>query len=163
MVCHGELARSRPSAKHLTEFYLWISVGGVLGGTFNALIAPVIFHSVIEFPLVLVLAALLRPAIDVKENTQRGRTLDFLLPAILGLSLLAVILALQALGLKPGLSISILVFGLSLEWCLSFGRRPIRFASGSDSHISGQHLLSRIVWPHTAYGAQFFRGVSRDR
>jgi len=130
MVCHGELARSRPSTKRLTEFYLWISVGGVLGGIFNALIAPVIFNSVIEFPLVLVLAALLRPPIDVKENTQRARRLDFLLPVILGLSLLGVIATLQAVGLKPGRAMNILIFGLFLEWCLSFGRRPIRFAAG---------------------------------
>jgi SAM-dependent methyltransferase len=130
MVCHGELTRDRPSTKHLTEFYLWISVGGVLGGTFNALIAPVLFHSVIEFPLVLVLAALLRPAIDVKENTPRARWLDLLLPVILGLLLLSVVLILQAFGREPVLWMSILLFGLALEWCLSFNRRPIRFAAG---------------------------------
>src|SRR5262249_22607264 len=38
MVCHGELARDRPSPRHLTEFYLWMSVGGVLGGIFTALV-----------------------------------------------------------------------------------------------------------------------------
>ena len=130
MVCHGELARKRPSVRHLTEFYLWIAVGGVLGGIFNALIAPVIFNSVIELPLVLVLAALLRPPIDVEENTRRARRLDFLLPAILGLTLMAVILILQALGRKPGPTMSILIFGFSLEWCLSFGKRPVRFAAG---------------------------------
>src|SRR5262249_48017650 len=37
MVCHGELARDRPAPAHLTEFFLWMSVGGVLGGMFNAL------------------------------------------------------------------------------------------------------------------------------
>src|SRR5262249_14649911 len=44
MVCHGELAADRPAADHLTEFYLWLSVGGVLGGLFNALLAPVLFQ-----------------------------------------------------------------------------------------------------------------------
>ena len=43
MVCHGELAKDRPSHKHLTEFYLMMSVGGMLGGLFNALLRPVIF------------------------------------------------------------------------------------------------------------------------
>jgi hypothetical protein len=43
MVLHGEVGRDRPPARHLTEFYLWVSVGGVLGGVFNALIAPVAF------------------------------------------------------------------------------------------------------------------------
>ena len=91
MVCHGELARTRPNTNHLTEFYLLMSVGGVLGGIFNALIAPLIFKSVIEFPLILVLAALMRPPIDVKEHNQRARWLDVVLPAILGLSLFGVI------------------------------------------------------------------------
>jgi SAM-dependent methyltransferase len=61
LVCHGELARRRPHVGHLTEFYLWISVGGVLGGVFNVLVAPVIFSRVWEYPIVLTLACLARP------------------------------------------------------------------------------------------------------
>lgn len=61
MVCHGELARRRPSVSHLTEFYLWIAVGGVLGGIFNVLVAPVIFTRTYEYHLVLTLACLARP------------------------------------------------------------------------------------------------------
>ncbi|MDP2840029.1 MAG: fused MFS/spermidine synthase, partial [Syntrophales bacterium] len=61
MVCHGEIARTRPATKHLTEFYLWISIGGVLGGIFNSLIAPVIFNTVLEYPMILVLGAMLLP------------------------------------------------------------------------------------------------------
>ncbi|MBI4632808.1 MAG: fused MFS/spermidine synthase [Deltaproteobacteria bacterium] len=61
MVCHGEIARSRPATHHLTEFYLSISIGGVLGGIFNALIAPVAFSTVLEYPLVLILGAMLLP------------------------------------------------------------------------------------------------------
>ena len=160
LVCHGELARSRPSTKRLTEFYLWISVGGVLGGIFNALIAPVIFNSVIELPLVLVLAALLRPPIDVKENTQRARRLDLLLPLVLGLTLLAVISILQAVGLKPGRAMTILIFGYSLEWCLSFGRRPIRFAAG----LAAVFLASTVYigqYGHILHTERSFFGVVR--
>ncbi|MHB8770636.1 MAG: fused MFS/spermidine synthase [Syntrophales bacterium] len=62
MVCHGEIARRRPAAEYLTEFYLWLSAGGVLGGVFNSLLAPVAFRTVSEYPLVLILAALLLPA-----------------------------------------------------------------------------------------------------
>ena len=61
MVCHGELWRRRPDTSHLTEFYLWMSFGGMLGGVFNALAAPVLFDSVVEYPLALVLACALRP------------------------------------------------------------------------------------------------------
>src|SRR4029077_18196139 len=42
------------------EFYLWVSLGGVIGGMFNALLAPVIFSAIYEYPLMLALACLLR-------------------------------------------------------------------------------------------------------
>lgn len=61
LVCHHALAARRPEPARLTEFYLLMSVGGVLGGVFNALIAPAIFNSVLEYTLVLVLACLARP------------------------------------------------------------------------------------------------------
>jgi hypothetical protein len=66
LVCHGELARDRPSTKHLTEFYLWMSVGGMVGGMFNGLIAPVLFTRLWEFPIAVILAGLLRPT--MKES-----------------------------------------------------------------------------------------------
>jgi hypothetical protein len=63
MVCHGELARSRPAPAHLTGFYLCLSLGGVLGGIGNALVAPVVFDRVVEYPLMIVAAffLVLRP------------------------------------------------------------------------------------------------------
>ena len=61
LVCHGELAADRPPARFLTEFYLCMSIGGVLGGIFNNLVAPVIFKSIIEYSLMLVLVLFLRP------------------------------------------------------------------------------------------------------
>jgi hypothetical protein len=59
--CHGELAADRPPTKYLTEFYLLMSVGGVVGGIFNAIIAPVLFPGVWEFPIAIVVACLMRP------------------------------------------------------------------------------------------------------
>ncbi len=56
MVCHGELSRDRPPAEHLTAFYLFMSLGGVLGGIFNALLAPLIFDSFAEYPIIVALA-----------------------------------------------------------------------------------------------------------
>jgi hypothetical protein len=75
MVCHGELARDRPPTRHLTEFYLWMSVGGVLGGLFNALVAPVIFNGIVEYPLALVLACLLTPTLKGEKGTRLGPAL----------------------------------------------------------------------------------------
>jgi hypothetical protein len=48
MVCHGELARSKPAPRHLTGFYLAIAIGGALGGLFVGLAAPSLFHDYLE-------------------------------------------------------------------------------------------------------------------
>jgi spermidine synthase len=71
MVCHGEIARSRPAPRHLTEFYLLISFGGVLGGVFNALIAPLTFNTVLEYPLIIVLGALLLPVMTRRRKWRK--------------------------------------------------------------------------------------------
>jgi hypothetical protein len=59
MLCHGELARRRPAPQYLTLFYLMVSLGGALGGSFVALIAPRIFPSNLELPLALAASAVL--------------------------------------------------------------------------------------------------------
>jgi hypothetical protein len=61
LMCHQLLAARRPPPDRLTEFYLLLSLGGVVGGAFTALVAPVIFDMVWEYPLVLVLVGLARP------------------------------------------------------------------------------------------------------
>ncbi|MBC7673206.1 MAG: fused MFS/spermidine synthase, partial [Polaromonas sp.] len=58
LLCHGDLANDRPSAHDLTSFYLWISVGGAIGGIANSLVAPLIFSSIAEYPITLLLLAL---------------------------------------------------------------------------------------------------------
>ena len=60
LMCHAELAHTRPDVSHLTAFYLCIAIGGALGGAFNALVAPVVFNTVLEYPLALALACALR-------------------------------------------------------------------------------------------------------
>ena len=64
LTCHGELAKRRPPAEHLTAFYLWMSAGGMIGGLCAALIAPLMFNWIAEYPLLIVLAALCRPGLS---------------------------------------------------------------------------------------------------
>ncbi|MBN9600331.1 MAG: fused MFS/spermidine synthase [Afipia sp.] len=61
MACHGELARTRPAASHLTGFYVALSFGGMVGGLFAGLVAPYTFSWIAEYPILLALAALCRP------------------------------------------------------------------------------------------------------
>ncbi|HEX7315800.1 MAG TPA: fused MFS/spermidine synthase [Pyrinomonadaceae bacterium] len=72
LVCHGQLADDRPAASHLAEFYLCLAVGGVLGGLFNAVVAPLVFDTVAEYPLVILLASYLRPAYRNARGTLLG-------------------------------------------------------------------------------------------
>src|SRR5215213_9537733 len=60
MVCHNQLASDRPDAVRLPEFYLCVATGGMIGGLFNTLIAPTIFNTIVEYPLAIVLACLIR-------------------------------------------------------------------------------------------------------
>ncbi|HLO41432.1 MAG TPA: hypothetical protein VK176_10445 [Phycisphaerales bacterium] len=68
-MCHRRLAEDRPSADRLTTFYLMLAVGGVIGGIFNSLIAPLVFDNVYEYPIALVAALALRPI-----EARRGET-----------------------------------------------------------------------------------------
>jgi hypothetical protein len=61
LLCHADLYRRRPTPARLTEFYLWVSLGGVLGGTFAAVIAPRIFNRIYEYPILLLAGLLVLP------------------------------------------------------------------------------------------------------
>ncbi len=79
LVAHRTLYEARPGASHLTEFYLWMSLGGALGGTFAALVAPQIFSQVFEYPLLLALSFACRPgALDWSALRQRSWILPVL-------------------------------------------------------------------------------------
>src|SRR5262245_51972792 len=89
LMCHYELARDRPSPQYLTEFFLIMSVGGMLGGVFNSLLAPLVFVHAYEYKLVLIIACLMVPKlIDEKSEAdpvspRRRRVmlaLDILIP-----------------------------------------------------------------------------------
>lgn len=146
MFCHGELAADRPGVAGLTEFYLWLSFGGVLGGVFNALIAPLIFTNILEYPLTLVLVGLLLPKSrqkpKVEARQKRRANTSFSIPEkyrwILDLALAVFVFALTAifvLVFQPPLRKAewwelALIFGLPVVVCFFFRWRPIRFSLG---------------------------------
>jgi hypothetical protein len=153
MVCHGELARSRPDARDLTEFYLWISLGGVLGGLFDALLAPLLFPDIWEYPLMLVAACAIRPAGSGEgRGIRRG---DLLWPALL----LTALLALLLLGTLP----TWLVFAAAAVAALvlvKFSERRWRFALGVGACLVFVQLLSSSA---TLATTRSFFGVNRVR
>ena len=143
MVCHGAIARDRPAPAHLTEFYLWMSAGGVLGGLFNALLAPLLFTTVVEYPLVLVLACLLletksqQAASDQHVESRTGGWpwslaarpfwLDLGLPVAVGALVVGAVLGARMAGINSSPAGFGLMFGVPSLICFSFSRRPMRF------------------------------------
>lgn len=82
LLCHARLAETRPGASRLTEFYLFVALGGVVGGAAVALLAPVLFDRVLEYPLAIAAALLARP------GTRSGRGLALFAPlGVIGLLL----------------------------------------------------------------------------
>jgi hypothetical protein len=75
MVCHGELVRLKPDARHLTSFYGAIGAGGALGAILVTFLAPAIFKGYWEYPLGMIATAALFMAalyLDRKSLPQRG-------------------------------------------------------------------------------------------
>ncbi|HUQ36886.1 MAG TPA: fused MFS/spermidine synthase [Aestuariivirga sp.] len=84
LMFHQRLYNLRPSAEHLTQFYLWMSFGGVLGGIFSGLLAPFIFDRILEYPILIGLVMLAHLAV------LKASRLDFVKEAlpVFGLALL---------------------------------------------------------------------------
>lgn len=125
MVCHGELSRRRPSVAHLTEFYLWIAVGGVIGGIFNVLVAPLIFTRTWEYPLVLTLACLARPW---PRGQGSGRQILMNLLRTAGFVFALLLVARQNVpGIPPGLQFPLAAVVMALV-SAGLGRAPLWLA-----------------------------------
>ncbi|HEX5707135.1 MAG TPA: hypothetical protein VFX96_07555, partial [Pyrinomonadaceae bacterium] len=145
-VCHARLADDRPPARHLAEFYLWIALGGVAGGVFNAVVAPLLFDRVVEYPLAVLLACLLRAplagakrggevvdgeterGVGGKEDGRRALALDFALPLAVGLAVAALTVLCRRLdiGGTERLAMSLGVPLIAVNHF--FTRRSARFA-----------------------------------
>jgi hypothetical protein len=80
VVLHGRLAAERPKVRYLTEYFFWIALGGVLGGSFNSLVAPVIFSTPVEYPLILLVAVVLAPPWRQWSSWRSLGRLDFAVP-----------------------------------------------------------------------------------
>ena len=164
MVCHGELARDRPRADDLTEFYLWMAGGGVLGGVFNALVAPVLFQSVVEYPLMIVAALLVAPRGERRPVTQHSRlawwwVTDLALAVAVGLITLLLLIGMETTDFTARTKY-LVAFGAPALVAFQFSLRPLRFAMA----IAAILLVSSMVGGsrgHIVHSQRTFFGVHR--
>lgn len=141
MVCHGELAKSKPSSRRVTEFNVCMAVGGVLGGIFTALIAPLIFRTIFEYPLMIALSCLIRPA---QPSTISRTHLRWLLASVFAaLAMLSIGLATRdrSLIFLLGIVSLLLMTSMGGAFCFQLLNTPKRLAFGMGSFLLAGMLL----------------------
>ncbi|MDE0223777.1 MAG: fused MFS/spermidine synthase [Gammaproteobacteria bacterium] len=173
--CHAALAGYRPDARFLTEFYLFVAIGGLVGGVFVALVAPLVFDAVLEYPLSLVLAAALLPnrkgalaqgSASAVDNALRGmgrgtlwRVRDIVLAALI----LAVLVGGRWFTEWADLPLPFIVFagalGVFALFVLARQVRPLGFAFC----IAALLIAGQKEWSHddTVWSGRSFFGVYR--
>ena len=133
-VAHGRLADMAPEPERLTEFFFFMSLGGVLGGAFNALVAPFVFDLIWEYPLVLALACATRPPGDPEREEWRDapmrKRLDLGWPILVGVVTFACIKGVEVAGFATSPFSPVLSFGVPALVAYASVQRPTRFAAG---------------------------------
>ena len=164
--CLAALYERRPGPAGLTAFYLWIAVGGVIGGAFNSLLAPVLFDTTIEYPLATLAAAAVAFAFPRRPGRATDRTIDAnavigratLMVAMLGATTYAVSEARVGLELSSPQFVALLLVPIGL--CAFPRIFPIASCVGSGLVGGSVFLLS--VGGHSASEAhRSFFGVHR--
>jgi len=154
---HSRLAQSRPAPSHLTEFYLMVSIGGALGGAVTALLAPLVFKSVVEYPLAIVAALAMCPAPpDLAGWRSRldGRSIASV-AAVAGV--VAFALAMRDSGDSLGVAVAGIFIGVTGIVALKAARTPRAFASVLAVLLG----LSTLPVVGTLVTERSFFGVSR--
>jgi hypothetical protein len=151
LMCHSLLAADRPAPRHLTEFYLWLALGGVIGGAFNALLAPVAFPTLVEYPLAIVAACALRPRPPSKrpdlvalllKKPRLALVTDGVVAVVLGAVVVLALDAARSASSSDAFQSDSLILGLACGLTLNLARRPLRFALAMGAILLAPSLVS---------------------
>ena len=161
MVCHGSLADERPAPAHLTGFYLAVAAGGALGGALATFVPPVVFTSVLEYPLELLLIALLRPATVGQPDGGRLQAGDLRWAMFIGALSLLIALVLRALAVPPGPITIGLQLGVPIVVHYRFLHSPVRFALGLALLLVVARVSLLSPFPRIIHSERTFFGLLR--
>jgi len=155
LLCHTALAESRPGPQHLTEFYFWIALGGVLGGVFTATIAPAAFKTVLEYPLIVATLGFFRTGKNEKPN--------WLVPALFGAAILVIWIVFRATGLDSSTEAAALAHTSFLFVCYKLKDHVQRFATAFAILIIAYSFIlpDYIEGANRAYVGRNFFGVKK--
>ncbi len=155
LLCHGTLVQERPPADRLAEFYLWLAVGGALGGVFAGIVAPLVFDMRAEYPLAVVAALWLAPAVPAGVVPFR---LSWRIGA--GLAVIGAVAAgalAWATAAPPGVA-NVFVIVPSVA-AVVYWHRPRTFALGATLALAAVVVGSRIDPEGTVLRGRSFYGT----
>ncbi len=155
LLCHTKLAESRPAPRRLTEFYFWIALGGVLGGVFTAAIAPLVFKSVLEYPLLTALVPFFRSG--------KAEERYWILPAAFVSVIFAVWLIFRITGVDSDAEALALAHTAFLFTAYKFKNQVLRFAWTFAALIVAYSLVlpGYIEGAASVYSTRNFFGVKK--
>jgi SAM-dependent methyltransferase len=143
LALHGRLASLRPAPEHLTEYYLCMSIGGVLGGLLNTLVAPLVFKSVVEYPLAIALACLAAPPPEGKLPAKK-LSRQLLWPVVIGVLTALSAKFLPTLSKQSHQLAMFVIFGVPLVAAFFLSRRPLVFGLCLGGIIFGASFYTAI-------------------
>ena len=162
LLCHTALASRRPDPRHLTEFYFWVALGGALGGIFTAVVAPFLFRTVFEYPLLVALIAFFR---QTRDPEQKINIFDWIYPALLGFLVAAAadVLLWAKVDVTEDLKTSLAVDAVLILIAYLSRKRVFRFALAMAVLVLGYHLaLPKFLETNEVlYRARDFFGIKK--
>ncbi|HEY1068847.1 MAG TPA: fused MFS/spermidine synthase, partial [Pirellulales bacterium] len=158
VICHSELVRLKPPTSQLTQFYLFMSLGGALGGAYVALVAPVIFDGYWEFHLSLFLCYM-APVIcaygDPKSSIYDGK------PKMLWIALMCGLAAFSVLWISQIQTAGDVIIDQRRGF---FGVKVVKSLDLEELPNNGGERLPQTTLQHgsTLHGSQFKDPELRD-
>ncbi|XSG74359.1 spermidine synthase [Herpetosiphon llansteffanensis] len=160
MVLHQQLADDRPEPQKLTEFYLLMSLGGVIGGIFNGLIAPLIFDSVWEYPLMLCLGLMLAPWRKPKPTNRQEWLKSMYKPGLIIILSIGLVLLLKAFNYEEQTIGYAILFSVTMLLAYSQSRNPVSFGVSIGGFFAVVSLIG-FTQSTLVYQERSFFGVNR--
>jgi hypothetical protein len=163
LLCHGRLAAERPDRSRLTEYYLWIALGGCLGGVFNAIVAPLVFSSIAEYPIALAVSAFLVPGPARRAATRRDRVTAGLTDLAIAVAIGSTVLLVNRLVPTTEAAlrwISAVKIGVPALLTIAVIGWPRRFAFAVTALLAVTFASARTPWS-SLHRERTFYGVHR--
>jgi len=156
LMCHTRLAETKPPAENLTEFYLWLAIGGAIGGLFNAIVAPSLFATLAEYPIAVVAVCMLRPTAK-----SQGIRRDILVAAAVFVATACTAIAARALEMPPTPLRTGIVIGVPVVVCFLFSNRVFQFGLAIGAVFLATHLTQVGTDDRILLADRSFFGVHR--